>query len=62
MTWQTDLIFVHVLQTTPSSFGGLHAALLSLSTRICGPQNWISQVEPSSDAEREDSMHLVLCE
>ncbi|GAA5979980.1 hypothetical protein JCM10908_001488 [Rhodotorula pacifica] len=45
---------------TLSSFGGLHSALLSLSARTCGTQEWISRVLPSNDIEREEDQTLVL--
>lgn len=49
-------------QTTLSSFGGLHSALLGLSAKICGSQDWISKVAPSNDNEREEDQTLVLGE
>ena len=48
------------LQTTLSSFGGLHSELLGLSAKICGSQDWISKVAPSNDSEREEDQTLVL--
>ncbi|GAA5985830.1 hypothetical protein JCM5350_006906 [Sporobolomyces pararoseus] len=46
--------------TTFSSFGGLHSALVALSARICGSQEWIAKVQPSNDLEREEDQTLVL--
>ncbi|GAA5922074.1 uncharacterized protein JCM15063_003177 [Sporobolomyces koalae] len=46
--------------TTFSSFGGLHSALVGLSAKICGPQEWTAQIAPSSDSEREEDQTLVL--
>ncbi|KAK4058181.1 hypothetical protein OIO90_000920 [Microbotryomycetes sp. JL221] len=43
-----------------SAYGGLHSALLSLSAKLCGSQDWISKVVPSNDGEREDDQVLVL--
>ncbi|GAA5989348.1 hypothetical protein JCM11641_002770 [Rhodosporidiobolus odoratus] len=45
---------------TLSSFGGLHSALLALSAKICGPQDWVSRVLPTNDVEREEDQTLVL--
>ncbi|BGP12970.1 hypothetical protein JCM10213_006609 [Rhodosporidiobolus nylandii] len=45
---------------TLSSFGGLHSALLALSAKICGPQEWVSKVLPTNDVEREEDQTLVL--
>ncbi|BGP36830.1 hypothetical protein JCM10449v2_000732 [Rhodotorula kratochvilovae] len=46
--------------STLSSFGGLHSALLALSAKVCGPQDWVSRVLPSNDVEREEDQTLVL--
>ncbi|GAA5853541.1 hypothetical protein JCM8547_002499 [Rhodosporidiobolus lusitaniae] len=46
--------------TTLSSFGGLHAALLALSAKVCGPQDWVARVLPTNDLEREEAQTLVL--
>ncbi|GAA5896324.1 Nup192p [Sporobolomyces salmoneus] len=46
--------------TTFSSFGGLHAALVGLSAKICGSQEWIAKVQPTNDLEREEDQTLVL--
>ncbi|KPV78555.1 uncharacterized protein RHOBADRAFT_51011 [Rhodotorula graminis WP1] len=46
--------------STLSSFGGLHSALLALSAKICGPQDWVARVTPSNDVEREEDQTLVL--
>ena len=51
---------MHALQSTLSSFGGLHSALLALSAKICGPQDWVARVTPSNDVEREEDQTLVL--
>ncbi|GAA5994814.1 Nup192p [Rhodotorula paludigena] len=45
---------------TLSSFGGLHSALLALSAKICGPQDWVSRVLPSNEVERDEDQTLVL--
>ena len=37
-------------------FGELHAALIGLSARLCGGENWIAHVDPSNDAERDESL------
>ncbi|SCV68829.1 BQ2448_950 [Microbotryum intermedium] len=46
--------------TTLSSFGGLHAALLNLSAKTCGPQDWVAHVLPSNETERDEDQTLVL--
>ncbi|KDE08259.1 hypothetical protein MVLG_01525 [Microbotryum lychnidis-dioicae p1A1 Lamole] len=46
--------------TTLSSFGGLHAALLNLSAKTCGPQDWVAGVLPSNETERDEDQTLVL--
>ncbi|SCZ90946.1 BZ3500_MvSof-1268-A1-R1_Chr1-3g02409 [Microbotryum saponariae] len=46
--------------TTLSSFGGLHAALLNLSAKTCGPQDWVAGVLPSNETERDEDRTLVL--
>ncbi|GAA5831477.1 hypothetical protein JCM11251_004037 [Rhodosporidiobolus azoricus] len=46
--------------TTLSSFGGLHSALLALSAKICGPQDWVARIQPTNDVEREEDQTLVL--
>ncbi|BGP04990.1 hypothetical protein JCM10049v2_000792 [Rhodotorula toruloides] len=46
--------------TTLSSFGGLNSALLALSAKVCGPQDWVSRVLPSNDVERDEDQTLVL--
>ncbi|GAA5892450.1 hypothetical protein JCM6882_005619 [Rhodosporidiobolus microsporus] len=46
--------------STLSSFGGLHSALLALSAKICGPQDWVSRIQPTNDVEREEDQTLVL--
>ncbi|GAA6005529.1 hypothetical protein JCM10207_005238 [Rhodosporidiobolus poonsookiae] len=45
---------------TLSSFGGLHSALIALSAKVCGPQDWVSRVVPTNDVEREEDQTLVL--
>lgn len=47
-------------QTTFSSFGGLHSAVVALSAKICGSQDWIARVQPSNDLEREEDQTLVV--
>ncbi|GAA5862929.1 hypothetical protein JCM1840_002329 [Sporobolomyces johnsonii] len=46
--------------STPSSFGGLHSALVALSAKICGPQDWVYKVLPTNDVERDEDQTLVL--
>ncbi|GAA5919036.1 hypothetical protein JCM1841_003712 [Sporobolomyces salmonicolor] len=46
--------------STPSSFGGLHSALVALSAKICGPQDWVNKVLPTNDVERDEDQTLVL--
>ncbi|GAA5875841.1 hypothetical protein JCM16303_004016 [Sporobolomyces ruberrimus] len=46
--------------TTFSSFGGLHSAVVALSAKICGSQDWIARVQPSNDLEREEDQTLVV--
>lgn len=46
--------------TTFSSFGGLHSALVALSSKVCGSQEWIASVQPTNDLEREEAQTLVL--
>ncbi|KAM0793089.1 hypothetical protein ACM66B_000571 [Microbotryomycetes sp. NB124-2] len=46
--------------TALSAFGGLHSALLGLSAKLCGPQDWLDKVVPTNDVEREDDQVLVL--
>ncbi|KAK4054774.1 hypothetical protein OIV83_000698 [Microbotryomycetes sp. JL201] len=46
--------------TALSAFGGLHSALLTLSGKLCGSQDWIDKVVPTNDVEREDDQVLVL--
>lgn len=49
------------VQSSLSSFGGLHSTILSLSAKLCGSQEWISKVVPTNDTEREDDTILVMC-
>jgi len=49
-----------MIQTTYSAFGGLHSALVGLSAKICGPQDFIASITPSNDLEREEDQTLVL--
>ncbi|GAA6062083.1 hypothetical protein JCM10212_006506 [Sporobolomyces blumeae] len=46
--------------STISSFGGLHSALVALSAKICGAQEWVTRVVPTNDVERDEDQTLVL--
>lgn len=47
-------------QNTLSSFGGLHSALLALSSKICGNQDWVLRVSPTVELEQLQEQTFVL--
>ncbi|KAL8292911.1 hypothetical protein RQP46_000605 [Phenoliferia psychrophenolica] len=44
---------------TASGFGGLHSAMLALSAKICGAQDWLEKVTPTVELEQLQAHTMV---